>query len=276
MDENNETKKVEFVKKRPMKRRVDRRRKEFKDKHGGVTYSATILMYKKTIYKRDRRIKDLLERVSTNKKNHTKKLHDIGVLHRRALRSKDTIINQWKKKYKDFQARKGIRHRTVNYKYKYVYYESPTIIKNFEKTCTTLKDNFSDSHLESFEKIVKVISFIEKYNEENNTSLTIEHYLLLLVTLYSKPILGGITSPKVVLPQMSQHKIRKGLNYLAEIGMLSKPSSIKFKINLLGEGFLKDIRNFDSHGKSEVVELVKKITGLFKYEDNGNINFENL
>lgn len=35
MDENNETKKVEFVKKRPMKRRVDRRRKEFKDKHGG-------------------------------------------------------------------------------------------------------------------------------------------------------------------------------------------------------------------------------------------------
>lgn len=272
MDDN----KPKRVKKRPMRRRVARRHKEFEAKSGGVSYEETIKRYTGTIKRRDDRIKVLMGRINDLKGANDKVIHELNIVHRRELKKLNTKIKNWEKRYKDFQKRKGIRHRTVIYKNKYKYYEHPTTVRNFEKTCLELKDNFSESHLESFEKIVKVMSFIETYNTDNNTALTLEHYLLLLVMLYSKPIIGGITAPKIVLPQMSQHKIRKGLNYLADVGLLTKQTRIRFKINLLGEEFLKDIKNFDSYGKSEVVETVKKISGYFKYEDGNDIDFENL
>lgn len=254
---------MERIPKRPMLRRQSRRIQEFTKKNNGVDYKRQIKRFNDRLRRRNNRITNLLKKVADLKIEYEKKLHAKDVLSRRELRKKDTLIRREKKKYKDFQQRKGIKHRTVIYKYKYKTYEKPSSIKSFEKVCLDLKDNISNNHLETFEKVVKLLNFLEKYNLENKTNLSFQHYLLLLVMLYSKSLVGGITAPKIVLPQMSPHMVRKGLTYLAEIGLLNKPSKTRFQINLLGEEFLENVNNeMKSYKSSDVLTLIEKMTGL--------------
>ena len=249
--------------KRKMKRRPQRRQQEFEDKHG-VSYSGMINRLNDTIRRRDRKITKLETQLEELKVSYKKEIHTLGVEHRRQLRKAETKLRNSEKKYKDFQKRKGIRHRTVIHKTKYEHYEHPSQVKTFEKRCIELMED-TKGILGSFENLVKYLTFLEDYNEKNNTSLTLSHYLVLLNSyLLKEESTQGFTPPRMYLPQYSPHQIRTAVVYLSEVGLLNRLSKSRFQINLIGEGFLKDITNFKSYGKSNVVEALKKGLGYFE------------
>ena len=250
--------------KRKMKRRPQRRLQEFEDKHG-VSYSGMINRLKDTIRRREIKITRLETQLEELKVSYKKEIHTLGVEHRRQLRKAETKLRNSEKKYRDFQKRKGIRHRTVIHKTKYEHYEHPSQVKTFEKRCIDLMTESKSGYLISFENIVKYLTFLDDYNKDNGTSLTLLHYIVLLnAYLLKEESTQGFTPPRLYLPQYSPHQLRTSLVGLAEAGFLNRLSKSKFQINLIGEGFLKDITNFNSYGKSNVVEALKKGLGYFE------------
>lgn len=270
MKEAGEEKKLELtptgrVKKRKMKRKPARFKQELKEKTG-LSYEGTIKGLRIDLQNKKNRIKVLEQRIRDFKENEGKVVHELNKLHRRELRKKDTIYKKLQKTYEEFKERKGQRHRSIIYKNKYKTYEHPKEVKRFEETCISLNTNGRNgSYIEIFELFVKVLRHLETYNNTNQTELTLVHYLVLLNLYFLKETLGGVTAPKIILPQHSPHVVRKAVNQLADYGLILRMSKTRFRINMLGEDLLKDIKNFDSFGKSEVVEAIKNLAGYFKY-----------
>lgn len=253
----------EKPKRRKMKRKASRYKQEYLEKTG-FTYEATIKKLRMQVNNKNNRIKVLEDRIRQLKENEGKVVHNLGILHRRELRKLETKLNNVKKTYEDFKDRKGKKHRSIVYKYRYKTYEHPRQVKKFEETCINLSEQRNNSYIEMFELIVKVLRKLEDYNKEHETELTLTHYLVLLNLFFVKESVAGVTPPKIILPQHSPHNIRKAVNYLADVGLIIRVSKTRFKINMLGEDLLKDIKNFDSFGKSEVVEAIKSMEGYFK------------
>src|SRR5699024_610254 len=213
------------------------------------------------------RIKVLREQLKSIEGEHKKEIHQIGVLNRRELRKLQTKINNWEKRYRELQNKVGKKPRTVFYRTRYKHYVPPAVVEKFENTLTEVRNNVSERHLENFEKFTKVLQHLDEYNYEFVTDLNITHYLLLLTLLFHKETLLGITVSNIEIPTLTPHTIRKGLNYLADKGLITRVGKIKFKINGMGEDLLNDIRNKDSFGNSAVLEQIKKATGMRKYEE---------
>lgn len=250
-----------IVKKRPMRRRQERAKQEL-EKNWGVSYRKRVARLSRTIYKRNDRIKVLLGRIERLKEDYGKLEHRLGILHRREIRKLETKLRNLQNKFDDFKERKGQRNRTVIYRKKYTHYEPTAKIKSFEKYCLGIKDETEELYITHFERFMKVYEYLKRYNEENDAELTLNHYLILLYLLFAKTGLG-VTAPKVTIPTLSPHTVRKSLNYLVELSLADK-NKLRFRITLLGEAFLKDVKNLNSFGKSEIIELAKRYSGLDK------------
>lgn len=261
----------ERPKKRRMHRRPQRRAEEF-EKRTGKSYAETTARLRDTITKKNARIAVLTERLSKIRDEHNLEIHKLKILHRRDLRKENTKFSNLDSKFKDFKKKKGERNRVVIYKNKYKTYETPSTIKTFEKLMTDVKD-LPEDYLTMFERLIKINQFLEDYNKENNTQLNYQHYIILLNLTFTRGRLQGVTAPKLVIPMMSQHMIRKSLNYLSDQGLCTKVNRISFRISMVGDKLLKDLKNFNSYGKSEVIEHIKKVSRL---KDEGETDYENL
>lgn len=253
-------------KKRPMRRKLSRSHREFADKEG-QTFTQVRALLNAKIKRRDNRIKILKDKLASIEEDHKKDIHQLEILHRREVKKRETKIKNWEKRYREFQSKVGKKPRTVFYRTRYKYYEPPALVDKFEKTLVNVRDNVSDKHLENFEKITKILEHLDEHNYEFVTDFTINHYLLLLVLLFHKETLLGVTVSSIEIPTLTPYMIRKGINYLADKGLVDRVGKIKFKINGMGEDLLHEIRNRDSFGKSSVLEQIKKSTGMTKYED---------
>lgn len=252
--------------KRPMRRKLARSHREFLEKEG-KTFTDVRTALQQKISRRDNRIKILREQLKSIEDDHKKEIHQIGVLNRRELRKLQTKINNWEKRYRELQNKVGKKPRTVFYRTRYKHYVPPAVVEKFENTLTEVRNNVSERHLENFEKFTKVLQHLDEYNYEFVTNLNITHYLLLITLLFHKETLLGITVSNIEIPTLTPHTIRKGLNYLADKGLITRVGKIKFKINGMGEDLLNDIRNKDSFGNSAVLEQIKKATGMRRYEE---------
>ena len=252
--------------KRPMRRKLARSHREFLEKEG-KTFTDVRTALQQKISRRDNRIKILREQLKSIEDEHKKEIHQIGVLNRRELKKLQTKINNWEKRYRELQNKVGKKPRTVFYRTRYKHYVPPAVVEKFENTLTEVRNNVSERHLENFEKFTKVLQHLDEYNYEFVTNLNITHYLLLITLLLHKETLLGITVSNIEIPTLTPHTIRKGLNYLADKGLITRVGKIKFKINGMGEDLLNDIRNKDSFGNSAVLEQIKKATGMRKYEE---------
>lgn len=252
-----------------MKRSAQRRMEEFKEKRGR-TYSSVVTELRNTIYKKNARIKQLSERLGTIKQEHEKYIHKLKVENKRELKKLNTKYNNLENKFSDFKNKKGERNRTVFYRNRYKTYESPTAIKRFESSIEDIR-TLPEDYLISFERMMKLQNFLEKYNTENDTNIQVNQYLVLLNLLFVKSNVQGITAPKLIIPMLSQHIIRKTLKDLTVLGLVSQVSRISYRISLLGERFLNDARNFNSYGKNETVEFIKRVTRLQDDDETDNI-----
>lgn len=252
--------------KRPMRRKLARSHREFLENEG-QTFTDVRTALQQKISRRDNRIKILKEQLKSIEDEHKKEIHQIEILNRRELKKLQTKINNWEKRYREFQNKVGKKPRTVFYRTRYKHYVPPAVVERFEKTLTEVRDNVSDRHLENFEKFTKVLQHLDEYNYEFVMDLTITHYLLLLTLLYYKETMLGVTVSNIEIPTLTPYNIRKGLNYLTDKGLITRVGKIKFKINGMGEDLLNEIRNRDSFGNSAVLEQIKKATGFGRYED---------
>lgn len=245
-----------------MKRTPVRKKEEFEARHG-KSYAIVMKELRGTIKLKNTRISHLLDKLGSIKQEHDSEMNQLKILHRRDVRSLSTKLSNLDKKFKEFKEKKGERNRTVFYRNKYKTYEPPKAIRNFEESINRLKD-LPEDYIVSFERLMKLNQFIESYNKENQSQLTITHYIVLLNLTFTRGLLQGVTAPKVVIPLTSPHIVRKSLNYLADNSLVTRVSRISFRISLLGDKFLEDAKNYNSYGKSHSVEYIKRITKLIE------------
>lgn len=269
-NEENENK-VTSQRKRPMKRKRSREVAEFEARSKQIpknsSYSKTLVRLKEKIKYKENRIAQLLERIENLKIDYSKLENRLGAIHRRELRKQETRLKNLRKRYEAFKERKGQRHRSIVYRKHYKTYESDGAVKKFENHLTKLSEaSLNQTHFETFEKLIKLYKFLST----NEYNISLNHYLVLLGLFLIKPThIAGITVPKLIIPTLSQHVVRKCLKDLL-VNDLCLRSGIRYRITALGEHLLEDSRR-TGRVTSELLEIIKKQTGLVKEtkeEDN--------
>lgn len=252
------------VNKRPMKRR--RGLSNNSNQSNGVSNKKNnqIRALREKVERRDKTITGLKQSLISQKDDILRQVRQREIEQSREIRKLETKLRNAEKKHEEFKRRKGQRHRTIVYRNKYKHYEHPKEVRDFEKTLLDIR-NQPELNIRIFERFTKVLEVLQEHNKITKGVLQISHYLLLLNTYHLKGNLKGITAPSVVIPSMSQHQVRKGLNYLVKMGLVSKVTRIAYRINLMGEELLNTVNERMSE-KSSIIENVKKQRGYFKGE----------
>jgi len=252
-------------KKRKMLRRKERLDREFEQRTGEPLRKKYRLL-QNDLYKKRKIIKELRQKIKLFNEDKRKSLREQEIAFNRKLRGKDTRYNNLKAKYDELRKKKG---KTVVHKTKKIYksYDSPTVIRNFETICLEAR-NSSKTNIEYFEMITKVLEVLGKINEEQDRGITITHYLCLLGAFFLKGEIRGIYSTSVEIPTIATSTIRRCFAELAEMGYLEKIGKLRYRINLLGEDLIEQVKDKDSFGKSFVLEAIKNASGFRNEEDN--------
>ena len=255
----------EPIVKRKMLRRKERLDKEFKERTGETLRKKYRLLQNQS-YEKKKIIKTLRDKIRGFKEEKRKALREQEISFNRKLRGRDTRLQNLKAKYDELRKKRG---KTVVHKTKKIYksYDSPTVIRNFETICLEAR-NSSKTNIEYFEMITKVLEVLGKINEGQERSITITHYLCLLGAFFLKGEIRGIYSTSVEIPTIATSTIRRCFKELADMGYLEKIGKLRYRINLLGEDLIEQVKNKDSFGKSLTLEAIKNASGFRNEEEN--------
>lgn len=247
---------------RPMRRKQERANEEVK-RDWGAYYKTLVSRYRQTIKRREDKIEKILSEISGIKADLKKGFRKKEVELNAKIRSLETQLRNQIQKYKDFQKRKGQRHRSIIHKTRYKTYQSPKGIKRYEERLSQLSEaTTGTSYLEDYEKHVKLLSFVESYNRDKDQQcqITTNHYYVLLTLLFLRFDNGlGVTAPKIKIPTLSPHIIRKTLNHLVDLNMADK-NKLRFRITILGEDIINRVRKNTIKDSSYTIEAIKKGT----------------
>lgn len=241
--------------KRKARRTPERMRLELL-KRGVTPSQTTINRLRARLSRRDARIENLLKKINELEILSDKGIRELKTLSNREIRKRETIIRNLKKKEEQRKERTKVRRKVV-YKNRWREFQPSSSVlhlqDNIEKA-SKLDKRSSDI----FEVLQKITYFIQRYNNQNGTSLTIES-VISLISAEMVDDLRGIIATQLIVYLNSPHKVRKTLNNLVDCGLMSKKgSSIYYNITFTGREFIKDLTDHLSWGKSEIVKFLKQ------------------
>ena len=206
-----------------------------------------------TIKGRDSTIERLKRENRELRENEGKGIRQMEVLKNREIRKRETVIRNQQKKLVELRKKKRNRPKIV-YRNRWREFEPSSSVLSLKKSienASQVTRRVSDI----FEVLQKASLFIEEFNKENETNLTLEHFIILAGTELIGDV-RGVYATRVHLYNSSPHKMRKAFNELVKAGLMKK-DSVFYNVNALGSKFLDDLGNRVSYGSSEVIKLLE-------------------
>lgn len=233
-------------------RRTSKRLKEEYELNKGEQMSVSLSRLRETVRRRDKRVEDLLQRIKDLKEQHSKEIHQLGILHRREIRKSETRERNQKKKVQEWKKRNKIKRVKTRVRWKT--YEPSEEIRKLEESVEKAS-KVSRRVKDFFEMSQKVDFFIDNKNKENGSDLTRES-LIILMTLEFIDDVRGVPATRPLLYNTSPYKLRENMNMLVREGYLVK-DSIWYRISFSGKELIKDAINYISYGSSEIIKVIK-------------------
>lgn len=240
--------------KRRARRTTDRIKKEY-EKNLGESMHDTINRLRTRVSYRDRVIERLRGKVKELEEQRIKEVREVSKLKNREIRKRDTVIRNLKKKEEEKRKREGRKFkRSIVYKNRWKEFEPSPYILNLKQSIEKASKQ-PKTRKDIYETIQKTIFYINKYNEENNTNLTIES-VIALISFFLIDDVRGVMVTRHRLYGLSPHKVRKTINDLVKADLVTK-KSVWYNINLRGQMFIEGLENHIIKGKSEIIKLLK-------------------
>lgn len=203
------------------KRRSVRTTKYLQDEHQkmnrGETMQQTISKLRNHTKYYKRKNEELKRNITKLREEENKKARRVEVQLNREVRKRDTIIRNLKAKHEDFRNRTMKKARTIVYKNKYLEYQPPLGIKQYERRIEKLS-NKSDEYLNYLEVILKSYS----YAKENN--LTINELTVLKYIPVFQTNVKGTKISDVIIDGITKGEVRAIFKRMYERGFLTKTS----------------------------------------------------
>lgn len=240
--------------KRKARRTTERIKEEYR-KNYGESMEITIRRLRDKLGNRDKRVAVLLGKIKEMGDDKNRAVREVSKLKNREIRKRDTIIRNLKKKAEEKKKREGRGFkRSIVYKNRWREFEpSPSLLRLKESIDKASKT--SKSRKEIFEILQKTSYYVDKFNRENDSELTLES-VIALITFYLIDDVRGIMNTRHRLYGHSLHKTRKVVNSLLKSGLIVK-NSVWYNTNLMADVFIKGLENHLLKGRSEVIKLLE-------------------
>lgn len=239
----------------------------------------TIIRQRRLATYRKGRIEELYKQIEEQKKEYEKVYktakRDARKEYYKKLRKYMQKFYRVRTAYKKFKERKGQRHRSIIHRTKYVDYNVPTKVKNFENICLQARQVNRDilGYLEFMMVTDKfVTSKREEFSLKENEFDWRTVVILLQFVVSGKPLYLRDVSVYGVSDGVKRRLFKK----LEELKFIVRLNHVRYEITALGKDFINDYKNMISYGKSEVYELFKKNSGIIDNMENLAENFDEI
>ena len=241
-------------KKRKARRTKERIEREHQRRNHGETMRDSLERLRNLVKARDKTVERLRRENRELRENEGKEVRKMEVLKNREIRKRETIIRNQKKKMDKLSKKKWRRPKVV-YRNRWKEFEPSSSVLSLKKSIENASQVPRPTS-DLFEILQKIGLFIEEFNTENETKLSLEHFVLLAGTHLIGDV-RGVYSTRIKLYNNSPHKIRKAFNELVKAGLMKK-DSVFYNTNALGIKFLTDLSNRVSYGTSEIIKLLEE------------------
>lgn len=243
-----------MIKKRKARRTADRIKKEY-ELNQGESMKTTLQRLRNNVAYKNKRIGALNERIKELEEEKRKEVSEVSKVKNREIRKRETIIRNLNKKAQEKREREGRKFkRSIIYKNRWKEFEPSASVLSLKKNIQKVS-SISKSRIEIFEIIQKISCYIDNYNKENGTNLTIES-VVALITFYLIDDVRGVMVTSHNFYGLSPHKTRKVINDLVKADLVTK-KSVWYNVNLRGGIFIDNLEEYLNKGSSEVLKIIK-------------------